>query len=47
MVCPCGGRLKAVELVTEAERAKELLEQFVMLAKSPPVTRARPPDWDS
>ena len=46
MVCPCGGRLKAVELVTEAERAKELLEQFGMPAKSPPVARARSPDWD-
>lgn len=28
--CPCAGRLEAVELVTETERAKELLEQFGM-----------------
>ena len=46
MACPCGGRLKAVELVTEAERANELLEQFGMPAKSPPIARARSPDWD-
>ena len=46
MGCPCGGRLKAVELVTEAERANELLEQFGMPAKSPPIARARSPDWD-
>ena len=46
MACECGGRLKAVELVTEAERAKELLEQFGMSTKPPPVARARSPDWD-
>jgi hypothetical protein len=45
MVCLCGGRLKAVGLVTEAERAKELLEQFGMPATSLPITRARSPDW--
>jgi hypothetical protein len=42
--CSCGGRLKAVELVTEAERAKELLDQFGMSTKPPPI--ARSPDWD-
>jgi len=46
LTCPCGGRLKAVELVTESERAKELLEQFGMPTKSPPIARARSPDWD-
>ena len=44
--CPCGGRLKAVELVTEAARAKGLLAQFGMSAKPPPIARARSPDWD-
>jgi hypothetical protein len=44
--CECGVRLKAVELVTEAGRAKELLEQFGMSTKPPPVARARAPDWD-
>jgi len=44
--CPCGGRLKAIELVTESERAKELLEQFGLPTKSPPIARARLPDWD-
>jgi len=42
--CPCGGRLKAVDLVTEAGRAKQLLEQFRMSNKPPPVARARSPD---
>ena len=44
--CPCAGRLKPVELVTEAGRAKELLEQFGMSNKPPPIARARSPDWD-
>jgi hypothetical protein len=44
--CECGGRLNAVELVTEAGRAKELLERFGMFTKPPPVARARSPDWD-
>jgi hypothetical protein len=44
--CPCGGRLRAVELVTDAERAKELLEQFGMSTEPPPIARARSPDWD-
>jgi hypothetical protein len=35
--CKCGGRLKAVELVTEAGRTKELLEQFGMSTKLPVV----------
>lgn len=35
--CPCGGRLKAVELVTDAKRAKELLENFGMSTKPPPI----------
>ena len=43
--CECGGRLKAVEIVTEAGRAKELLEQFGMSTKPPPIARARSPDW--
>jgi hypothetical protein len=44
--CPCGGRLRVVELVTEAGRAKGLLEQFGMSTKPPPIARARSPDWD-
>jgi hypothetical protein len=44
--CPCGGRLKLVLLVTDAGRAKELLEQFGMSTKPPPITRARSSDWD-
>jgi Putative transposase len=44
--CPCGGRLKAVELVIEQERATLLLEQFGLPIKPPPVARARSPDWD-
>jgi hypothetical protein len=44
--CPCGGRLKAVELVTDAARAKEVLEQLGRSTKPPPIARARSPDWD-
>lgn len=44
--CSCGGRLRVVELVTDAERVKELLEQFGMSTKPPPIARARSPDWD-
>ena len=42
LTCPCGGRLKAVELVTATDRAKELLEQSGMPAKPPPIARAQP-----
>jgi hypothetical protein len=44
--CHCGGRLQVVELVTDAERAKELLSQFGMSTEPPPIARARSPDWD-
>ncbi|HMA94343.1 MAG TPA: transposase [Polyangiaceae bacterium] len=44
--CPCSARLKALELVTDTERAKELLEQSGISAKPPPIARARSPDWD-
>jgi hypothetical protein len=44
--CDCGGRLKAVELVTDAARRSELLRQFGMSTEPPPIARARSPDWD-
>jgi hypothetical protein len=31
---------------TDAARAKELLEQFGMSTKPPPVARTRSPDWN-
>jgi len=46
LACPCGGRLKFVEVVTEAERARALLEQLGLHAATPPVARARSPTLD-
>jgi len=46
LLCACGGRLKVVELVTDVERAKDLLSQFGMSTQPPPIARARSPDWD-
>lgn len=46
LACPCGGRLKFVEVVTEAERARELLEQLGLDSSAPPVARARCPTVD-
>jgi hypothetical protein len=45
LACPCGGRLRFVEVVTEAERARALLEQLG-LHTAPPVARARSPTLD-
>lgn len=46
LACPCGGRLKFVEVVTDAERARTLLEQLGLRAAPPPVARARSPTVD-
>jgi hypothetical protein len=46
LACPCGGRLKFVEVVTEADRARRLLEQLGLDLAAPPVARARSPTGD-
>eukprot|EP00919_Chromeraceae_sp_WS-2016_P048650 GHVR01115197.1.p2 GENE.GHVR01115197.1~~GHVR01115197.1.p2 ORF type:complete len:150 (+),score=38.21 GHVR01115197.1:127-576(+) len=44
LACPCGGRLKFIEVVTDAEKAKTMLERAGLSASRPPVARARSPD---
>jgi hypothetical protein len=47
LACPCGGRLKFVEVVTEAARARELLEELGLATAAPPIARARSPTDDT
>ncbi len=44
LACPCGGRLKFVQLVTEPVIAKEILQGMGLLTEAPPIARARSPD---
>jgi hypothetical protein len=46
LACPCGGRLKFVEVVTEADRARHLLDQLGLDRTAPAVHRARSPTLD-
>ncbi len=46
LACPCGGRLKFVELVTEADRARHLLRELGLDLAAPMVARARSPTDD-
>jgi hypothetical protein len=46
LACPCGGRLKFVEVVTEADRARDLLRELGLDLTVPPVARARSPTDD-
>jgi hypothetical protein len=46
LACPCGGRLKFVEVVTEADRARELLGELGLDLSAPTVARARSPTDD-
>ena len=45
LACACGGRLKFVELVTDADRAREVLEVLGLPFALPPLPRARAPNW--
>ena len=45
LACDCGGRLKFVELVTDAGRAREVLEVLGLPSALPPLPRARAPNW--
>ena len=44
--CPCGGRLKFVELVTEPTTAREVLASMGLPTDLPPIARARSPDFN-
>ncbi len=45
LACPCGGRLKFVELVTEPTTAREVLASMGLPTDLPPIARARSPDF--
>jgi hypothetical protein len=45
LACPCGGRLKFVELVTELSTAREVLASMGLPTDLPPIARARSPDF--
>jgi hypothetical protein len=45
LACPCGGRLKFVELITEPSAAREVLESMGLPTDLPPIARARDPDF--
>jgi len=45
LACPCGGRLKFVEVVTESTTAREVLASMGLPTDPPPVARARSPDF--
>ncbi len=42
--CPCGGRLKFVELITEPIAAREVLASMGLPTDLPPIARATSPD---
>jgi hypothetical protein len=43
LACPCGGRLKFVEVVTEADRCCQLLTELGFDPIPPPIPRCRSP----
>jgi len=45
LACPCGGRLKFVDLVTEPTTAREVLASMGLPTDLPPIARARSPDF--
>ena len=45
LACPCGGRLKFVELITEPTTAREVLASMGLPTELPPIARARSPDF--
>jgi hypothetical protein len=44
LVCSCGGRLRFISLILEAEAARSILESFGLPSEPPPIARARSPD---
>ncbi len=44
LACSCGGRIRFVELVTDAERARDVLHSLGLPSEPPPPPRARAPD---
>ena len=45
LACPCGGRLKFVELITEPSTARDVLASMGLPIDLPPIAKARSPDF--
>jgi hypothetical protein len=45
LACPCGGRLKFVEIITETSTVQEVLASMGLPTELPPIARARSPDF--
>jgi hypothetical protein len=45
LACPCGGRLKFVDVITEPTMAREILQSMGLPPDVPPIARARSPDF--
>lgn len=44
LACPCGGRLRLVALILDADVAEAILESLDLPSRPPPIARARSPD---
>jgi len=48
LACPCGGRLRFIALILDADAAKAVLESLDLPSQPPPIARARAPDdWSA
>ena len=48
LACPCGGRLRFIALILDADAAKAVLESLDLPGQPPPIARARAPDdWSA
>src|SRR5664280_959681 len=45
LACPCGGRLKFVDVITEPTTAREILQSMGLPTDLPPIAKARSPDF--
>ena len=43
LACPCGGRLKFVDVITEPTTAREVLQTMGLPTDLPPIAKARSP----
>ncbi len=45
LACPCGGRLRFIALILESDVARRILDSLGLDSASPPIARARSPDF--
>src|SRR5664280_1878100 len=45
LACPCGGRLKFLDVITEPTMAREILQSMGLPTDLPPIAKARSPDF--